>query len=70
MKKKKKKKVKTSITVFVCLGLKRAEKKFGGYKKTRKTPFEKNTKKAPRIRTNQNFENRASSCSNQAQMTP
>ena len=28
----KKKKVKTSITFFVCLGLKRAEKNFGGYK--------------------------------------
>ena len=31
--KKKKKKVKTSLTFFVCLGLKRAEKNVGGYKK-------------------------------------
>ena len=31
-----KKKVKTSITFFVCLGLKRAEKNFGGYKKIKK----------------------------------
>ena len=31
--KKKKKKVKTSITFFVCLGLKRAENIFGGYRK-------------------------------------
>jgi len=29
---KKKKKFKTSITFFVCLGLKHAEKFFGGYK--------------------------------------
>ena len=35
-KKKRKKKVKTSITFFVCLGLKRAEKNFGGYKKIQK----------------------------------
>ena len=27
---------KTSITFFVCLGLKRAEKNFGGYKKIKK----------------------------------
>ena len=30
------KKVKTSITFFVCLGLKRAENFFGGYKKFQK----------------------------------
>ena len=34
-----------------------------------KTNF-KSTKNAPRIRKNLNFENRFSSCSNQAQMTP
>ena len=39
-------------------------------KNPRKTPFEKNTKKAPRIRKNENFENRASTCFKLAQMTP
>ena len=40
------------------------------FEKKHENPQLKNTKKAHRIRKNQNLENRASSCSNQAQMTP
>ena len=38
-------------------------------KNDEKPQFQNNPKKYPRIRKNEKFKNRASSCSNQAQMT-